>query len=53
MKTLGEIYGTGGTILSGSSDFSGYEDRVDQIVKCPECDQAAALTDFLLSLIHI
>jgi uncharacterized paraquat-inducible protein A len=47
MKTLGRIYGTEGTFLDRNPHFKGYNDRMDHIVKCPECGQGMAFTDIL------
>lgn len=48
MRTIGDAIGTAGTVKDRNPHFSGYDDRMDHIVKCPVCDTGMAFTDILL-----
>ena len=48
MKTVGDVMGTMGSIRDRNQFYCGYNDRIDHIVKCSECDTGLAFTDILL-----
>lgn len=48
MHTIGDYIGTLGTIKDRNPHFTGWNDRMDHIVKCPECGNGMAFTDILV-----